>query len=117
MAQPMSATGRPEINLSDFGKDMIRYEFHLLLAEWIYSIFDRMMVRLLADFPDLLIESKTTLSKELKHEIRVSESIKGQSAICIDVLHVTKVEIFSSYWWATDGKGTYFLSQWTVMLF
>src|SRR4051794_19354078 len=66
MAQPMSASGCPKINLSDFGKDMIRYEFHLLLAERVYSALNRMMTRLLADFPDFPIKSKTTLSKELK---------------------------------------------------
>ena len=62
----MSSRGRPEINLSDFGKDMIRYEFHLLLAERVYLTLDRIMNRLLADFPDFPIKSKTTLSKELK---------------------------------------------------
>ena len=62
----MSSRGRPEVNLSDFGKDMIRYEFHLLLAERVYPALDRIMNRLLADFPDFPIKIKTTLSKELK---------------------------------------------------
>ena len=62
----MSASGRPKINLSDFGKDMIRYEFHLLLAERVYPTLDRMMNRLLGDFPDFPIKSKATLWKELK---------------------------------------------------
>jgi hypothetical protein len=63
----MSPSGRPKINLSDFEKDMIRYEFHLLLAERVYPRLDRMMIRLLADFPDFPIKSNTTLFKELKH--------------------------------------------------
>ena len=62
----MSSRGRPEINLSDFGKDMIRYEYHLLLAERLYPTLDRIMNRLLADFSDFPIKNKTTLSKELK---------------------------------------------------
>ncbi|CAF1222897.1 unnamed protein product [Didymodactylos carnosus] len=66
MEQPMSPSGRPKINLSDFGKDMIRYEFHLLLAERIYPVLDRMKARLLADFPDFPIKSTATLSKEQK---------------------------------------------------
>ncbi|CAF3835677.1 unnamed protein product [Rotaria sp. Silwood1] len=64
--QPMSVSGRPKIHLSDFGKDMIRYEFHLLLAERAYPTLDRMMTRLLVDFPDFPIKNKVTLSKELK---------------------------------------------------
>ncbi|CAF1242007.1 unnamed protein product [Rotaria sordida] len=66
MEQPEPVSGRPKINLSDFGKDMIRYEFHLLLAERVYPTLDRMMTRLLADFPEFPIKSKTTLSKQLK---------------------------------------------------
>ncbi|CAF4650908.1 unnamed protein product [Rotaria sp. Silwood2] len=52
----MSVSGRPKIHLSDFGKDMIRYEFHLLLAERVYPTLDRMMTRLLVDFPDFPIK-------------------------------------------------------------
>ncbi|CAF2849109.1 unnamed protein product [Rotaria sp. Silwood2] len=66
MEQSELVSGRPKINLSDFGKDMIRYEFHLLLAERVYPTLDRMMTRLLADFPEFPIKSKTTLSKQLK---------------------------------------------------
>ncbi|CAF2766409.1 unnamed protein product [Rotaria sp. Silwood2] len=55
--QPMSVSGRPKIHLSDFGKDMIRYEFHLLLAERVYPTLDRMMTRLLVDFPDFPIKN------------------------------------------------------------
>jgi hypothetical protein len=66
MEQLVSPSGRSKINLSDFGKDMIRYEFHLLLAERVYPTLDSMMTRLLADFLDFPIKSRTILSKELK---------------------------------------------------
>ncbi|CAF4792292.1 unnamed protein product [Rotaria sp. Silwood1] len=56
MEQPMSASGRPKINLSDFQKDMIRYEFHLLLTERVCPTLDRMTTRLLVDFPDFPIK-------------------------------------------------------------
>ena len=45
---------------------MTLYEFHLLLTERVYPTLDRMMVRLLVDFPEFPIKSKTVLSKELK---------------------------------------------------
>ncbi len=66
MKQTILPSDRPKINLSDFEKDMIRHEFHLLLTEQVYPTLNRMMTRLLADFPDFSIKSKTTLSKELK---------------------------------------------------
>ncbi|CAF1567747.1 unnamed protein product [Didymodactylos carnosus] len=61
-----TSIGRPKLKLSEFGKDMLRYEFHLLLAERQYPTLDLLMVRLLADFPDFPTKSNTTLSNQLK---------------------------------------------------
>ncbi len=57
---------RPKMQLSEFAKDMLRYEFHLLLSERQYPTLDRLMIRLLADYPEFPTKSKKTLSNQLK---------------------------------------------------
>jgi hypothetical protein len=58
--------GRPSIILSDYGNEMLRYEFHLLLSEKVYPTLRRLLIRLKKDLPDFPINSITSLSKHLK---------------------------------------------------
>ncbi|CAF2860339.1 unnamed protein product [Rotaria sp. Silwood2] len=59
-------SGRPNIVLSEYGKDMLRYELHELLSEKQYPTLHRLLTRLKKDLPDFPINSITTLSKYLK---------------------------------------------------
>ena len=59
-------SGRSSIRLSEYGEDMIRYQFNLMLAEKIYPTIDKLLSRLQSDCQDFPIHSHTTLSKIMK---------------------------------------------------
>ncbi|CAF1198131.1 unnamed protein product [Adineta steineri] len=56
----------PKISLSEYGKDMLRYVFHLVLSEKQYSTLLRLLTSLKEDLPDFTTNSITTLFKYLK---------------------------------------------------
>ncbi|CAF3944155.1 unnamed protein product [Rotaria sp. Silwood1] len=59
-------SGRSNIILSEYRKDILRYEFHVLLSEKQYPTLRRSLTRLKKDLPEFLINSITILSKHLK---------------------------------------------------
>ncbi len=60
-------SGRQREPLSEYAKDMIRYQFHLLLQENIYPTTSRLLSRLHRDFDDFPINSVSTLWRAMKH--------------------------------------------------
>jgi hypothetical protein len=76
-------SGRSSIRLSEYGEDMIRYQFNLMLAEKIYPTLDRLLSRLLSDYQDFPIHSRNTLAKIMR-ELGFTYSKTSTATIPLD---------------------------------
>ena len=111
-------SGRPNIFLSEQGKDLIRLEFHKLIQEKVYPTSEKLLKRLTEKYEDFPIHSTSTLCKKMKnvskilfscgedkkHDtffyyflawIRISKNIKDQNCVGFTGFCRSKSEIFS----------------------
>ncbi|CAF3405572.1 unnamed protein product [Rotaria sp. Silwood2] len=73
-------SGRKKIVLTEYEEDVIRYQFHLLLASKQYPTTAKLLTRLLEDTPDFPIQSESTL---LRHMHRLGFKYKATAKISI----------------------------------
>ncbi|CAF2118264.1 unnamed protein product [Rotaria magnacalcarata] len=63
---PVSRSGRPKAPITIFEQDTIRLTFHYLLKNKMYPTIENILSRLLTEYPEFPIQSKTSLRREMK---------------------------------------------------